>query len=230
MLILLQIPYDSEQAIDLAHQLMQFIQNKSFHASMELAGERDNFPNWNKSVFYPHTQMRNATRLSIAPTGTIAILANTSSSIEPLFALAYERQHVLDGQLLPEVNEHLVDYLKQYGFFSTALLDEVKKTGSVQYLLSLPPEVKRLFRTALEISPDWHLKHQLAFQQYVDNAVSKTINLPGKATVKDIDLIYRTAWKQKAKGITVYRNRSKREQVLQVGITVANAACKACVR
>lgn len=227
LLVLLQIPYDSEAATSLAEWLMGFIQQKAIEASEKLAKERGCFSSWSKSIFYPNKPMRNATILSIAPTGTISIIADTSSSIEPLFALAFERKNVLNGNALPEFNKYFVDYLKEYDLYTPSIIEQAKRDGNLSNVATIPYEVKRVFKTALEISPEWHLKHQTTFQKYVDNAVSKTINLPGEATAADVDHIYKLAWRQKAKGITVFRQHSKTKQVLEQGLDEVKA-CKVC--
>jgi len=227
MLIMLDTPYDSEDALLLAEQIMDFFKQRSFAASAQLANERGVFKNWATSNFYPGTRLRNATRLSIAPTGTISIIAGTSSSIEPLFAVAYRRSNVLDGDTLLEVNPLFIEYLRKNKLYSESLIDDVKEMGNLGPLRQLPDEVKNIFKTALEISPTWHLKHQVTFQHYVDNAVSKTINLPESCSVDEIDKTYFEAWRQKAKGITVFRNNSKRRQVLEKGASGAKA-CKVC--
>ncbi len=229
LLIRLEIAYDSEDAIILAHQVMAFLKERSLEASVQLAKERGVFKNWEKSIFYPDTKLRNATRLSIAPTGTISIIAGTSSSIEPLFAIAYRRSNVLDGSTLPEMNPLFIDYLKKNKLYSEALMEEVKETGYLQHVKQIPTTVKNLFKTALEISPGWHLKHQATFQKYVDNAVSKTINLPEAASVNDINEIYLNAWRQKTKGITIFRYNSKSRQVLEKGISTGIKACRVCI-
>jgi ribonucleoside-diphosphate reductase alpha chain len=228
LLILLQIPYDSDAALSLAERLMQFIQQKAIEASESLAKERGCFPNWEKSVLYPNKPMRNATVLSIAPTGTISIVADASSSIEPLFALAFERRNILDGNSLPEINKYFLDYVKEYDLYTSEIIELVKREGNLSNVKNIPYEAKRIFRTALEISPEWHLKHQTVFQKYVDNAVSKTINLPQSATVEDVAHIYKTAWEQKAKGITVFRQHSRRQQVLLQGVRDVRP-CQVCI-
>ncbi len=228
LLIQLEIPYASEEAVQLAEKLMAFIREKSMEASIALAEERGVFPNWKESVFDPVLKIRNATRTSIAPTGTISIIAGTSSSIEPLFALAYRRHHVLEESTLETVSDLFLDYLRDHHLFSQEIHDQLLQTGTAGSIESLPDAVKNIFKTALEISPYWHLQHQLAFQKYTDNAVSKTINLPRSASEHDIEEIYRMAWKGKAKGITIYRNHSKDQQVLYEGISSASLACKTC--
>lgn len=229
LLIQREIPYESKHAIDLAEVLMQFVQQKSREASIELAKKRGEFLNWEKSVYYPKTKIRNATLTSIAPTGTISIIANTSPSIEPLFALAFQREHVLNEETLFSTNELFINYLKKQNLHSTKIMNEVIKEGAIGNSKDLPQSVKDIFKTALEISPYWHLEHQLAFQKYTDNAVSKTINLPENASVKDIEVIYKTAWQKKAKGITIYRYNSKDKQVMHRGIKSSTEACKVCI-
>lgn len=229
LLIMLELPYDSNEAISLAHQVMKFFKEKSLEASVQLATERGVFKNWEKSIFYPNIKLRHATRLSIAPTGTISIIADTSSSIEPLFAVAYRRSHVLDGNTLSEINPLFIDYLKKNKLYSEGLMEEVKETGYLQHIKQIPAATKNVFKTALEISPDWHLKHQVVFQRYVDNAVSKTINLAETASVSDISEIYLNAWKQKTKGITIFRYNSKNKQVLEKGISSGIQSCKVCI-
>ncbi|MFD2202011.1 adenosylcobalamin-dependent ribonucleoside-diphosphate reductase [Shivajiella indica] len=223
MLIQLSIPYDSEEAVELAKKVMGFVQEESSLASSRLGEERGNFENWESSIYSPNQVMRNATRISIAPTGTISILADTSSSIEPLFALAYQRRKVLDGQNLTSINELFIKKLKEEGLFSQEILDQTMTNGSCSKVENLPEKFRSIFKTALEIDPIWHLKHQIAFQQFTDNAVSKTVNLPNSARPEDIAEIYQLAWKWKAKGITVFRNDTRREQVLYKGI---KAICK----
>jgi len=229
LLIQLEIPYDSENAVQLGEQLMKFIQEKSNEASVALAKERGVFHNWKNSIYSPDTPIRNATRTSIAPTGTISIIADTSSSIEPLFALAFQRRHVLNEETLFSINNYFINYLHTHQLFSENILEQVIKEGTAANIYTLPPGVKNIFKTALEITPDWHLRHQLVFQKYTDNAVSKTINLPETATVKEVEAIYEAAWKNKAKGITIFRNHSKGTQVIHQGIRHQIKGCRSCV-
>lgn len=228
LLIHLGIPYDTEDALQLAEQLMEFIQENSLEASKKLAEERGVFPNWERSIYYPAIPARNATRTSIAPTGTISIVADTSSSIEPLFALAFQREHVLNEDILFSINPLFINYLQTHHLYSDKIKEQLLKEGIAENMTTLPLDVRELFKTALEISPYWHLQHQLAFQKYTDNAVSKTINLPGTATKKQVDEIYKTAWGHKAKGITIFRDRSKEKQVLSAGIKATVIGCKVC--
>lgn len=231
LLIKLEIPYASEDAIALGERLMKFINEKSFDASVELAKERGAFSNWEKSIYYPHTKIRNATRTSIAPTGTISIIANTSSSIEPLFALAFIREHVLRNESLMEVNGLFIDYLKKHNLYSDSVIEKIKYEGLAGSINELPSPCKELFKTAMEIDYVWHIRHQVAFQKYTDNAVSKTINFPNSATEEDIANAYLMAWKMGAKGITIFRDGSKGLQVLNKGVHTREEAmtCKVCV-
>jgi ribonucleoside-diphosphate reductase alpha chain len=218
-LLALRVPYDSEQAVSLAGELMQFIADEAAIASAELAGQRGVFPHWDRSIYAESgKRLRNATRTSIAPTGTIGIIAGTSASIEPLFALAYRREHVLEDETMIELNPLFERYARREGFFSPELVRQLAAQGTLHKLAGVPAEAKRLFRTALEISAAGHLGIQAAFQNYVDNAVSKTINLPETATPADIAEIYHRAWELGLKGVTVYRYGSKAEQTLKLGI------------
>lgn len=236
LLIKLEIPYDSQKAVDLGEKLMRFINERSFDASVALANERGAFPNWEKSVYNKKVKIRNATRTSIAPTGTISIIANASSSIEPLFALAYVRENVLDGKTLYEVNKLLKALLEKNNLFELSVVEEIMKAGALPKNIKLSNSTKEVFKTALEIDPIWHIKHQVAFQKHTDNAVSKTINLPEHSRISDVENIYLTAWKEKAKGITIYRYNSKSKQVLntsgselsQQELQQAYKACKVC--
>ncbi|CAN5187027.1 adenosylcobalamin-dependent ribonucleoside-diphosphate reductase [soil metagenome] len=227
-LSMLEIPYSSDKAVKLAKQLMKFISEKSFETSKGLAIERGSFKNWKKSIYYPRIPVRNATRTSIAPTGTISIIADTSSSIEPFFALAFQRRHVLQGETMQEINKALLKYLETHGIKSKEIISLIEQTGTLENDTSLPDHIKTIFKTALEIYPTWHLKHQIAFQKFTDNAVSKTINLPQWSTIEDIDLIYQKAWKEKLKGITIFRNNSKESQVLHPGVHFDLIGCKVC--
>ncbi|MCD6464780.1 vitamin B12-dependent ribonucleotide reductase [Candidatus Bathyarchaeota archaeon] len=217
MLIKLGIPYDSEEAVATAEKVMSFISKEARKKSVELGEERGSFPNFLGSIWEKmgYKAMRNATVTSIAPTGTISIIAGTSSGIEPLFAVAFIR-NVMGTQLF-EINPVFEQIARERGFYSMDLIAKIAKTGSVQGLSEVPPDVKRLFVTALEIAPEWHVKIQAAFQKYTDNAVAKTVNLPYHATVDDVRRVFMMAWKLKCKGITVYRYGSKAEQVLTIG-------------
>ncbi len=218
MLIKLGIPYDSKEAVELAEKVMRFINDESHRASMKLAEERGVFPAWEGSDWWKQgIRMRNATTTTIAPTGTISIIAGTSSGIEPLFAIAFVRR-VLSGEELMEVNPIFEKLARQKGFYSENIMIEIAKTGSVQGIDDIPDEIKTLFKTAHEIAPEWHVLMQAAFQKYVDNAVSKTINMRKDATLDEVDKAYRLAYRLKCKGITIYRDKSKKEQVINTGI------------
>lgn len=215
LLFLLEIPYDSQRAIDLAEKLMDFVSTEARIGSMELAQERGAFPEYPQSTFAAKKEgpYRNATVTTIAPTGTLSIIAGCSSGIEPLFALCFAR-NVMDGERLVEVNPYFEEALKVSGAYSTKLMEEVANKGSVANMDFLPEELRDIFVTAMDIDPIWHLKMQAAFQDNTDNAVSKTVNLPNSASVDDIRRIYWLAYELGCKGVTVYRDGSKSVQVL----------------
>ena len=216
-LVKMQIPYDSEDAVRAAEKLMDFINDEAHEASAKLARERGDFPNFKRSkLTKKFKNLRNIALTTIAPTGTISIIAGCSSGIEPLFAVSFIR-NVLEGMQLVETNLEFEEIAKQKGFYSRELMLEIAKRGSVQDMKDIPADVRRLFVTALDIKPEWHVKMQAAFQRHTDNAVSKTINLPQDATVEDVRKAYLLAHKLKCKGITVYRYGSKSEQVLTIG-------------
>ena len=218
MLIRMGIPYDSEAALTQAEHVMGFIQSESKKASAELGRLRGNFPRYKGSVYdasrSPH--MRNATTTTIAPTGSISIIAGTSSGIEPIFAVAHVRQ-VLDGTALPEMHPLFVEAAKTQGFYEQDLAEEISREGSVQSLDRVPDSVKRIFRTSHDISPEWHVRIQAAFQKHTDNAVSKTVNFPADATIEDVENAYLLAYGEGCKGLTIYRYGSRGTQVLNIG-------------
>jgi ribonucleoside-diphosphate reductase alpha chain len=217
MLIKLGIRYDSEEALQLAEKLMKFIKEESHKKSMEIGEERGSFPNFQKSIWKDrYSAMRNATVTTIAPTGSISIITGCSSGIEPIFAISFIR-NVLSGTRLFETNPLFEITTKKRGIYSAQLLEEIAETGSVQKIEKIPEDVKKLFITALDIKPEWHVRMQAAFQKYTDNAVSKTVNLPTEATIEDVRRVYDIAWKLKCKGVTVFRYGSKPEQVLYIG-------------
>jgi ribonucleoside-diphosphate reductase alpha chain len=218
MLYCLRIPYDSPEGIALGERVMAFVQDEGLKASRQLARERGPFPAFAQSVYARRAEpeMRNATVTTIAPTGTLSILAGCSSGIEPLFALSFAR-NVMDGERLVEINPHFEAALADIGLKGPDILSEVADLGSVQTLDFLPASLRRVFVTAMDIAPEWHLRMQAAFQRHTDNAVSKTVNLPHSATVDDIRAIYRMAYEEGCKGVTVYRDGSKSHQVLTVG-------------
>ena len=217
MLITLGIPYDSEKALELGEKIMSSIEDEGHKKSLEIAEKRGSFPNFSKSIWKDkHKTFRNATVTTIAPTGTISIIAGCSSGIEPIFAISFMR-NVLSGTRLFETNPLFEAIAKERGFYSAELLERIARTGSVQSIAGVPENVKRAFVTALDIAPEWHVRMQAAFQKYTDNAVSKTVNLPKSATPDNVRKVYELAWKLKCKGVTVFRYGSKPEQVLYIG-------------
>jgi ribonucleoside-diphosphate reductase alpha chain len=212
LLVQLKIPYDSEEGLKTAEQLMKFIEQESVKASRILAEKRGSFPNIEKSVHEP--PMRNATTTTIAPTGSLSIIANCSSGIEPYYALAYTWKTAEEELVV--INPYLEDIVKEGGYAAEVMKD-VAETGTVQGSNTLPKPIQALFKTALEINCQWHVKMQAAFQKYTDNAVSKTINLPNAATHDDVRNAYLLAYNLGCKGITVYRDKSRQEQVLTAG-------------
>ena len=218
-LIRLGVPYDSPEAISWADRLMALIAAEAYEASHELALLRGSFPSWSRSVYAGANEpMRNATRLSVAPTGTISIIAGTSGGIEPLFALAYRREHTLGGPPLIEINPIFLRVLEGQGIEIAPLRDEILSTGTARNLASVPAAVRRLFVTATEVPVAQHLAIQQAVQRHVDNAVSKTINLAADASESDVERAYIDGWRLGLKGVTVYRSGSKPGQVLTLGV------------
>ncbi|MCJ7546414.1 MAG: adenosylcobalamin-dependent ribonucleoside-diphosphate reductase [Deltaproteobacteria bacterium] len=214
MLIRLGIPYTSSKAIQFAARLMHFIRTESLNASMALAHERGVFPNFERSIYAKNgMRVRNATVNTIAPTGTISIIANCSSGIEPLFAISFVR-NVLSGTKLFEVSSLFEEMARKRGIYSQELLVRIAQQGSLQHIKEIPRDIRTLFVTAFDVSPKQHLLHQAAFQRYTDNSVSKTVNLPSDASVDDVRRTYVMAHQLKCKGITIYRYGSKEEQVL----------------
>jgi len=218
MLIKLGISYNSEEALKLAKKIMKFIHDQSLTASVELAKQRGFFPNFDRSIYIKKgLRLRNATVNTIAPTGTISIIAECSSGIEPLFAISFVR-NVLSGTKLFEVNPLFEEAARKEDIYKEDILSEIARKGSLQSVKAVPADLKRIFVTAFDIEPLQHLKVQAAFQKYTDNAVSKTINLPEDATVEDIEQIYLKAHELKCKGITIYRYGSQYQQVLSFGV------------
>ncbi len=219
LLFIMGIPYDSQEAIDLADRLMSFVKEKSHDQCAKLAEERGPFPNWSHSIYKEIRPMRNSTVTTIAPTGTISMIAGCSSGIEPIFALAFQhRVKQTDGErVLTFVNETFEQIARDQGFYSDVLKEEIAKRGSLHGISGLPEYAARVFKTSHEIGFEWHVRHQAAFQRYTDNGVSKTINLPNDASEDDVANAYRLAWEQGCLGITVFRDGCKGEQVLNVG-------------
>ena len=220
LLFIMAIPYDSQEAIDLADRLMAFVKEKSHDQCGKLAEERGPFPNWSESIYRDVRPMRNSTVTTIAPTGTISMIAGCSSGIEPIFALAFQhRVKNPDGErVLTFVNETFERIAKERGLYSDALKEEIARRGSLHGIPGVPDEAVRVFKTSHEIAHEWHVRHQAAFQRYTDNGVSKTINLPNDATEEDVANAYRLAWELGCLGITVFRDGCKGEQVLNIGV------------
>jgi ribonucleoside-diphosphate reductase alpha chain len=216
-LIKMNIPYNSEKALVLAMKIMRFIQNEAHRASRKLGREKGNFPNFKKSVWYTqkkYKNMRNATVTTIAPTGTISIIAGCSSGIEPLFAVSFVR-NVMDGTKLLEINPIFLELLRSKT--PQKLFSKIAESGSIQKFKLIPQDIRKIFVTALDIDPSWHVKMQVAFQKYTDNGVSKTINLPEDSDHRQVRDAFLLAYKLGCKGITVYRYGSKPNQTLRVG-------------
>ncbi len=218
MLVLLGLPYDSKAAIDLARKLMSFIRETAREASRELAKKRGPFPNFNLSIHRDGAPIRNATTTTIAPTGTISMIAGCSSGIEPLFALSYVR-NVLDQTKLIEVNPLFEQVARDRGFYSETLMHRIAEVGSVHGLAEVPEDVQKVFLTAHDVSPEAHIAIQAAFQEYTDNAVSKTVNFAHSATKEEVARVFELAYEMGCKGVTIYRDGSRENQVLSTGQT-----------
>ena len=213
MLIQLRVSYNSEKAIKLAEEVMGYIQTEGRIASSALAEERGVFPNYEHSIYNGEMAVRNATVTTIAPTGSLSIIAGCSSGIEPLFAVSFVR-NVMEGTKLIEVNPYFEQEAKATGLWSRELMEKIADSGSVSHFAEFPEEMREVFATAHDITPIDHIKMQAAFQKFVDNAVSKTVNFPHAATTKDVEDVYMLAYKLGCKGVTVYRDGSREEQVL----------------
>ncbi len=217
LLIRLGIPYNSDEGLSLAHEVMKFIQERSHAASAELARLRGVFPNYQKSVFaQTGERLRNATVTTIAPTGTLSIIAGCSSGIEPLFAIVFTRR-ILDNQQMLEIHPYFEQVARQRNFYSKWLMEEISRSKSLAEVEDLPLDVRRVFVTAYDADPEWHIRMQAEFQAFTDNAVSKTVNFRHEATLEDIRTVYTLAYKLGCKGVTVYRDGSRDDQVLSTG-------------
>ncbi len=236
LLYQLKLPYTSDEAVALAEELMEFLDFHAKQRSLELASAKGSFPNFPGSVYasnqlqrqkvkqdwdslgknIAHSGIRNATLTTIAPTGTISMILDTSSGIEPQFSLVYVKT-VMDGDKLLYVNKWFSQALEERGLLSQELLEKVAEAGSIAGFEDIPASIREVFQTAHDISPEWHIRMQAAFQKYTDNAVSKTINFPHSATVEDIRIAYELAYQLGCKGITVYRDGSRENQVLSSG-------------
>ena len=225
MLIELGIPYNSDKGIKTGEKIMKFIDEESKRASVELAKTRGVFPNYKDSIYDKNSKnfkdkellLRHAATTTIAPTGSISIIAGASSGIEPLFAIAFKRKHILHkGDELLEINPLFEKKAKEMGFYSKELMNEVCEKGTIHSIEKIPKEIRKTFVTSHDISPEYHIKMQAAFQKYTDNAVSKTVNFPNKATEEEIRQVYELAYELQCKGVTVYRDGSREEQVLNI--------------
>ena len=215
MLIKLGVPYNSDEAIELAEKVMSFIQEESRRESHALALRRGTFPNFQNSIYSDGPSIRNATLTTIAPTGTLSILADTSSGIEPIFAISYYRE-VMDKTKLVETNRLFEETARARGFYSEELMKKIAEKGSLHDIDEVPEDVKKIFVTAHDITPIWHIRMQAAFQKYTDNAVSKTVNFANNATPDGVREVYLLAYKMDCKGVTIYRDGSREEQVLYI--------------
>ncbi|MCL4310355.1 MAG: vitamin B12-dependent ribonucleotide reductase [Actinobacteria bacterium] len=226
MLIGMGIPYNSEEAVTIAEEVMSFIQERARRCSVRLAEDRGTFPNFTGSIFDTGDglKIRNATTTTIAPTGTLSIIANCSSGIEPLFAVSYIR-NVLDNTEMVEVHRAFEQMAKDGGFYSPELMKEIARKGSIANIPEVPENIKSLFVTAHDVIPEWHIRMQAAFQKFTDNAVSKTVNFPHDATTDDVEQVYKLAYRTGCKGVTIYRDGSREVQVLNIGgVSKAEAA------
>jgi ribonucleoside-diphosphate reductase alpha chain len=217
LLTRLHLKYDSEEALALADDLMSFIKQTAYQKSQQLAEWKGICPAWEGSEHQKSDRkMRNMTCHSISPTGTISILAGSSSGCEPLFALAYNRTLLGDSELI-YLNQHFENLAKNKGFYNSELIRKITQTGSIQGLKEIPKWVRDIYVTAQDIAPEWHVRMQATLQKNVDNSISKTINFPHTAAIKDVENAYVLAWKAKCKGITIYRDGSYEEQVINIG-------------
>jgi ribonucleoside-diphosphate reductase alpha chain len=228
MLILLGVPYNSAEAVKLGKKVMKFINDEGHAASQELGKKRGSFPNFKGSIFDKKgaNPQRNATVTTIAPTGTISIIANASSGVEPLFAVSFVK-NVMDGTKLIEVNPYFEQIAKERGFYSEELMQRIAEHGTVADIPEVPADVRKVFVTAHDITPEDHIQMQSAFQLHTDNAVSKTVNFPNSATIDDVEKVYMLAYETGCKGVTIYRDGSRDEQVLSTAKKEEHAAVAA---
>ena len=216
----MKVPYDSQLAREIGNKLMTSIRIWSDEESLALGESRGVFPAWNNSTFDVTQTYRNHCRLTVAPTGTISMISDTSSGIEPTFALAWKKQNILEGQTLNYVNRYFELDAKKHGFYSDELMDFLAAGGSLASVPEVPKWAKEVYATAPEISPNAHVLMQSAFQFAVDSGISKTINFDNSATVEDVENAYLLAWREGCKGITVYRAGSREKEVLVKGNAV----------
>jgi len=216
----MMIPYDSEEALKLAQKVMSFVQTQARKESIELAATRGTFPAFKGSIYDKESglKLRNATLTTIAPTGTISIIAGPcSSGIEPMFAISYFRANVLDNDKMIEIEAAFKEVMESRGLYSRKLMEKIAETGSISHMEEIPSDIRRAFVTAHDITPEWHIKMQAIFQKYTDNAVSKTVNFHQDATMDAVREVYMLAYELGCKGVTIYRDKSRDEQVLNVG-------------
>lgn len=219
MLAQLRVPYNSEAALELGGKVMEFINTKGHFHSSELAKSRGKFPRWSHSTFADEgVSMRNATITTVAPTGTISIIAGCSSGIEPYYAISFVR-NVMDGTKLIDANPEFEKIAKKRGFYSTELMEKIAKSNSIKEIEEVPEDVRRTFDTAADVSPEMHVRMQATFQKHCDTSISKTINFPAEATRDDVKTAYWLAFKLGCKGVTIYRDGSRADQVLSTGVT-----------
>jgi len=216
MLLYLGIPYNSEEGVAMGRQVMQLVETIGHAESEKLAEQRGPFPLFDESIYKNGKPLRNATVTTIAPTGTLSIIAGVSSGVEPIFAYAYIR-NVMDNTHLIETNQILKDKLNELGIYSDKLMQQVVEHGTLAHVDGIPSEMKQVFVCAHDVSPIWHVKMQAAFQEFTDNAVSKTVNFPNSASKEDVAEVYRLAYTLGCKGTTIYRDGSRNEQVLNIG-------------
>ncbi len=217
-LVELGIPYDSEKALELGEEVMRFINYEGHRESERLALVRGVFPMWKDSIYKNGKKIRNSTITTIAPTGSIGILADSSGGIEPLFAVAYQHVVKAENRIMNFINPRFEKVARERGFYTEELMKQVAEHGTVRQIENIPEDVRRVFGTAHEISPQWHVKMQAVFQKNTDNAVSKTINFGHDAAAEDVKKAYTLAWETGCRGITVFRDGSKGEQVLNLGM------------
>ena len=214
MLAKLRIPYDSEKGVEMGKKLARFLKKEADIASHELAKKRGSYPQWSLSKNTSKREMRNATRLSIAPTGSISMIADCSAGIEPLFAISYVKR-VMGGKQFFYIDGNLKDALKENKIYKEEIIDKIVNRNSIRRIRDIPLKIRKVFTVAHDISPEWHVNMQAVFQESIDNAISKTVNFPNRTTMKDIEKVYLHAWKNNCKGITIYRDGSRSNQVVQ---------------
>jgi ribonucleoside-diphosphate reductase alpha chain len=216
LLFKLKMPYGTEEAVELADSLMKFISENADLASRNLAKERGAFPNFAQSIYKDGQPIRNASRTSLSPTGSISLLAGCSASFDPVFSLSY-KMRVMDKDIMI-VNPYFEEALQKYKFFSEDMVKRVASNVSIQGFSDIPDEVKKIFKVVFDVSPEWQVRMQATFQRYTDNAISKTVNFPSWATTRDVEKVFMLAYKNGCKGITIYRDQSKQDQVINVNL------------